>query len=149
MSILVEEQEEEKAVVVEGVPICGANFSSLLWIRYTTLIKYTIKQEIGFTLKMLTNNNSRMNPNNNHIPNIQEERDIELENIIGNLMIAQYQVDKLRSRLSEKIGGYLSASNKKTSTNIFKHNDKWYKISMRVDEMSADDNPDISSQLKE
>ena len=100
---------------------------------------------------MLTNNNNnnKMNPNNNHIPNIQEERDIELENIIGNLMIAQYQVDKLRSRLSEKIGGYLSASNKKTSTNIFKYNDKWYKISMRVDEMSADDNPDISSQLKE
>lgn len=45
MSILVEEQEEEEkeAVVVEGVPVCGANFSSLLWIRYTTLIKYTIK----------------------------------------------------------------------------------------------------------
>ena len=27
-----------------------------------------------------------------------EERDIELENIVGNLMIAQYQVDRLRSR---------------------------------------------------
>ena len=32
-----------------------------------------------------------------------EERDIELENIVGNLMIAQYQVDRLRSRLSDKI----------------------------------------------
>jgi hypothetical protein len=53
-------------------------------------------------------------------------------------MIAQYQVDKLRSRLSERIGGYGSASNKKASTNIFKHNDKWYKISMRVDEMTVD-----------
>jgi hypothetical protein len=42
------------------------------------------------------------------------------------------------------IGGYLSASNKKTSTNIFKHNDKWYKISIRADEISAD-HPDISS----
>ena len=101
---------------------------------------------------MLTNhnnNNNRKNPNNNHIPNLKEERDIELENIIGNLMIAQYQVDKLRSKLSERIGGYLSASNKKASTNIFKYNDKWYKISMRVDEMSVDDHPDISSQLKE
>ena len=30
MSILVEEQEEEEkeAVVVQGVPVCGANFSS-------------------------------------------------------------------------------------------------------------------------
>jgi hypothetical protein len=76
---------------------------------------------------------------------MKEERDLELENIIGNLMIAQYQVDKLRSKLSERIGGYLSASNKNSSTNIFKHNDKWYKISMRVDEISADDHPDISS----
>jgi hypothetical protein len=82
-------------------------------------------------------NNNRKNANNNHLP-YDEERDIELENIIGNLMIAQYQVDKLRSRLSERIGGYGSASNKKASTNIFKHNDKWYKISMRVDEMSVD-----------
>jgi hypothetical protein len=57
-------------------------------------------------------------------------------------MIAQYQVDKLRSRLSERIGGYGSASNKKASTNIFKHNDKWYKISMRVDEMTTVDYPE-------
>jgi hypothetical protein len=63
-------------------------------------------------------NNNRKNTNNNHIP--------------------YYQVDKLRSRLSERIGGYGSASNKKASTNVFKHNDKWYKISMRVDEMTVD-----------
>jgi len=98
---------------------------------------------------MQINNNRKTTNNNNHLPYNEEERDLELENIIGNLMIAQYQVDKLRSRLSERIGGYGSASNKKASTNIFKHNDKWYKISMRVDEMSADDHPDISSQLKE
>jgi hypothetical protein len=119
----------------------------LLWIRRTILIKFIIEWETGCTLKMQINNN-RKNTNNNHIPNLEEQRDIELENIIGNLMIAQYQVDKLRSRLSERIGGYGSTSNKKTSTNIFKHNDKWYKISMRVDEMSVD-HPDISSQLKE
>jgi hypothetical protein len=28
------------------------------------------------------------------------QRDLELENIAGNLMIAEYQVDKLRHRLS-------------------------------------------------
>jgi hypothetical protein len=44
--------------------------------------------------------------NKNRAPNIEEERDLELENIVGNLMIAQYQVDKLRSRLSERISGY-------------------------------------------
>jgi hypothetical protein len=74
---------------------------------------------------------------NAQVPDIDEDRDLELENILGNLMIAQYQVDKLRSRLSERVGGYGSAGNKKSSAHIFKHNDKWYKITLRVDEMAV------------
>jgi hypothetical protein len=85
--------------------------------------------------------------NNAQVPDIDEERDLELENIIGNLMIAQYQVDKLRSRLSERVGGYGSASNKKASTHIFKHNDKWYKVTLRVDEMAISQR-DISEDIK-
>lgn len=30
---------------------------------------------------------------------VEGDRDTELENVVGNLMIAQYQVDKLRSKL--------------------------------------------------
>ena len=37
---------------------------------------------------------------------VEGDRDRELENLVGNLMIAQYQVDKLRSKLAGKIGGY-------------------------------------------
>ena len=88
-------------------------------------------------------NNNRKNwntDNNNQAPNIEEERDLELENIVGNLMIAQYQVDKLRSRLSERIGGYGSVSNKKASMHIFKHNEKWYKVTTKVEEVSLDSN---------
>jgi hypothetical protein len=85
--------------------------------------------------------------NNAQVPDIDEERDLELENIIGNLMIAQYQVDKLRSRLSERVGGYGSASNKKASTHIFKHNDKWYKVTLRVDEMAISQR-DIPEDIK-
>ena len=85
--------------------------------------------------------------NNTQVPDIDEERDLELENIIGNLMIAQYQVDKLRSRLSERVGGYGSASNKKASAHIFKHNDKWYKVTLRVDEMAISQR-DISEDIK-
>jgi hypothetical protein len=81
------------------------------------------------------------------VPDIDEERDLELENIMGNLMIAQYQVDKLRSRLSERVGGYGSAGNKKASAHIFKHNDKWYKITVRVDEMAINQH-DISEDIK-
>jgi len=84
---------------------------------------------------------------NAQAPDIDEERDLELENILGNLMIAQYQVDKLRSRLGERVGGYGSASNKKASAHIFKHNDKWYKVTLRVDEMAISQR-DISEDIK-
>ena len=61
--------------------------------------------------------------------------DRELENIVGNLMIAQYQVDKLRSKLAGKIGGYYYNLDKiETSAFTFKHNEKWYKVSIRVGE---------------
>ncbi|MGC2427041.1 MAG: hypothetical protein WA421_08400 [Nitrososphaeraceae archaeon] len=78
------------------------------------------------------------NNNNNQVSNIKEERDLELENIIGNLMVAQFQVDKLRHRLSERITGYGSVRNKKASAHIFKDNDKWYKVTIKVDEIALD-----------
>ena len=85
--------------------------------------------------------------NNAQVPDIDEDRNSELENIIGNLMIAQYQVDKLRSRLSERVGGYGSAGNKKASAHIFKHSDKWYKVTVRVDEMAISQR-EISDDIK-
>jgi hypothetical protein len=65
-----------------------------------------------------------------------EERDPELENIIGNLMIAEYQVDRLRTRLSDRFSKYygLTTGSKNTSTHLFKHSNKWYKISISVEE---------------
>lgn len=68
------------------------------------------------------------------------DRDLELENILGNLMIAQYQVDKLRSRLSERVSGYGSASRKKESTHIFKHDNKWFQVRIKVDEVTIPPN---------
>jgi hypothetical protein len=67
---------------------------------------------------------------------IAKDRDIELENIIGNLMIAEYQVDKLQSRLSERVGGLGSGSNKKSTSFVFKKNDKWYRVMLSVEEMA-------------
>jgi hypothetical protein len=34
------------------------------------------------------------------------KRDLELENIVGNLLIAEYQVDRLRTRLSDIFNSY-------------------------------------------
>jgi hypothetical protein len=65
-----------------------------------------------------------------------EKRDIELENIVGNLMIAEYQVEKLRCRVTEKIGRYGYGTDKKVSSHMFKHDDKWFKISVKVEELA-------------
>ena len=45
----------------------------------------------------------------------EETIDLELENIAGNLLIAEYQVDKLQTRLVDLVDGYgLEMSNNKT-----------------------------------
>jgi len=91
-------------------------------------------------------NNNRKIPNtdsNDKAPYTKEERDMELENIVGNMMIAQYQVDKLRSRLSERISGYGSISYKKGSVHVFKHNEKWYKVSTKVEEVSLNNSNNV------
>lgn len=84
-------------------------------------------------------------------PKQYEERDIELENIVGNLMIAEYQVHRLRTRLSEKIPGSAgfitgSGTSKKGSTHVFKHNNKWYKVSVKIEESMVDIRQDIKEQ---
>jgi hypothetical protein len=79
---------------------------------------------------------------------IEKERDLELENIVGNLMIAQYQVDKLRYKLTQMVedgGAYyyrsFSSGGKKTSAHTFRHNGKWYKVSIKVEHLlSLDSN---------
>jgi hypothetical protein len=74
---------------------------------------------------------------------VEEKRDLELENVVGNLFIDEYQVDRLRTRLSNLVYGYRlrmsnnKASNNKASTHVFKHNNKWYKISLIINETDA------------
>jgi hypothetical protein len=77
----------------------------------------------------------------------EEKRDLELENIVGNLFIAEYQVDKLRTRLADLVYGYRPRmSNNKASTHVFKHNNKWYKLSLNVDEVNITPAKDIVEQ---
>ena len=79
-----------------------------------------------------------MQTKNNRKQLEEETRDQELENIVGNLLIAEYQVDKLRSRITDY--GYraqMKSNQNKVSTQVFKHNNKWYKISLRIEETDA------------
>jgi hypothetical protein len=66
----------------------------------------------------------------------KEKRDLELENIVGSLLVAEYQVDRLRGRLADAVNGYrpTKTAKNKASINIFKHNNRWYKISLKIDE---------------
>ena len=76
-----------------------------------------------------------------------EKRDLELENIVGNLLIAEYQVDRLRSRLGDLVDGYRPKMMKNNaSTHVFKHNNKWYKLSLRIDETDASPAKDSSGE---
>jgi hypothetical protein len=69
----------------------------------------------------------------------EERRDLELENIVGNLLIAEYQVDKLRTRLADLVDGFRPKMRFiKTSAQVFKHNNEWYKLLLRIDESDAD-----------
>jgi hypothetical protein len=78
-----------------------------------------------------------------------EKRDLELENIVGNLLVAEYQVDRLRTRLNDMINGYRPyIKSNKTSTHVFKHNNKWYKLSLRIDEETDTNSAEENGQNK-
>lgn len=54
----------------------------------------------------------------------QENRDTELENLVGNLLIAEYQVEKLREKVSGNLGTH---GFNKISQSVFKCNNNWYR----------------------
>lgn len=56
------------------------------------------------------------------------DRDKELENIVGNLLISKFQVDRLETRLSDK----LYRDEMKSSTFMFKKGGDWHKVSILV-----------------
>jgi hypothetical protein len=55
-------------------------------------------------------------------------------------MIAEYQLNKLEQRLSQHIRdlGYRSFNSMKTSAHTFKYDGKWYRLSLKVEELSLD-----------
>jgi hypothetical protein len=79
--------------------------------------------------------------------NYGNKRDLELENLVGNLLIAEYQVDRLRTRLGDIVNRYRPQKKQNNaSTHVFKHQDKWYKLSLRIEETDVTPAPDIAAQ---
>jgi hypothetical protein len=66
-----------------------------------------------------------------------EKKDLEFENVVGNLLIAEYQVERLRERVSQNLG--LDSTNLgKTSESVFKCKNNWYRLTIRVDHVDLD-----------
>jgi hypothetical protein len=65
-----------------------------------------------------------------------EKRDIELENLVGNLLIRQYQVERLKERVSQNLN---TGDRSKISQNLFKYKNNWYRITINVDQVDLDD----------
>ena len=79
--------------------------------------------------------------------NYGNKRDLELENLVGNLLIAEYQVDRLRTRLGDIVNRYRPQKKQNNaSTHVFKHQDKWYKLSLRIEETDVMPTSDIAAQ---
>jgi hypothetical protein len=82
--------------------------------------------------------------------NVKNQRDTELENIVGNLLIAEYQVEKLRDRVVDKVGGrYTRLVDKKQSIHVFKSNDSWIKVSINVEKIATEKAHDIHDEIQE
>ena len=65
----------------------------------------------------------------------EEDEGEEKRDLVGNLLVAEYQIDRLRTRLNDLITGYRPELKfNKTSAHLFKHNNKWYKLLLRIDE---------------
>ena len=79
--------------------------------------------------------------------NYGNKRDLELENLVGNLLVAEYQVDRLRTRIGDIVNRYRPQKKQNNaSTHVFKHQDKWYKLSLRIEETDVMPTPDIAAQ---
>jgi hypothetical protein len=103
LRILATEEQEQEEELFEGIAVCGTNLSAVVDTSpYINEIHYKVGNRLYIE-----------NADQRTIRKARRREDIELENIVGNLMIAQYQVDRLRSRLSDRITGLGSATTKK------------------------------------
>ncbi len=74
------------------------------------------------------------NPDPMNVPKKEKpDRDEQLENLLGNLLVAKYQVARLEDKVTQRVyDGY------KKSTFVFKNNDTWYKVSINIDKQEPE-----------
>ncbi|NAL78703.1 hypothetical protein, partial [Nitrososphaera sp. AFS] len=61
---------------------------------------------------------------------------------------AEYQVEKLRDRLVDKVGGrYTRLTDMKQSVHVFRSNDTWVKVSLNVEKIATEQAHDIQDEI--
>jgi len=71
-----------------------------------------------------------------------DERDLELENMFGNYLIAQFQASRLMGFFQEKLAEAKHDSEGRPtllSAHTFKFNGKWYRASLVIRQISVND----------
>ena len=66
-----------------------------------------------------------------------ERSDRELENLLGNLLITEYQAEKLKERISKHLSN-TGSKQRKISENLFKYKNNWYRIIIEIDQVDSD-----------
>jgi predicted transcriptional regulator len=82
---------------------------------------------------------------------IGREKNRELENVVGNLLVAEYQVDRIKQRIIDKITSWYDAKSIKDnrSTFVFWSNEKWYRVSLEVEYEQGGENSEDSNSFTE
>jgi hypothetical protein len=82
---------------------------------------------------------------------VGQEKNRELENVVGNLLVAEYQEDRIKQGMVDKITWWYDAKSIKDnrSTFVFWFNEKWYKVSLEVESQQGKDNSENSDPFTE
>lgn len=67
----------------------------------------------------------------------KSDRDTELENLLGNLLVAKYQVMRLEDKLTDRVG-----NGHPNSTFMFLHGERWYKVSINIEKQEISNKPE-------
>jgi hypothetical protein len=69
-------------------------------------------------------------------------RDFDLEGMVGNMLISQYQAQILKSRLADRLDGWWlsQARDRNSSSFSFQKRGQIFKVSLNVSESYSDDN---------
>ncbi len=76
----------------------------------------------------------------------EEEENKNFENIVGNLLVARYQVYRLEEKLAQEIN-LQDRNGKQASTSfVYKHHKNWYRVNITTDKLKDFDKQETGGE---